>query len=77
MVAPAAGCPTPQPPTPEGQGGLTLALGKSFYSCGVFVWGGDGSGLDAILRPPQGPRAARTTAGGDLRSGDQWDASRR
>ncbi|GAQ20346.1 glycoside hydrolase family 76 [Deinococcus grandis] len=55
MAAPAAGCPTPQPPTPEGQGGLTLALGKSFYSCGAFVLGSNVSGFDAILRPPRWP----------------------
>ncbi|GHG31604.1 hypothetical protein CBQ26_19345 [Deinococcus indicus] len=51
----AAGCPTPQPPTPEGQGEPSLALGKSFYFCGVFVVGVDVSGFDAILRPPRRP----------------------
>ncbi|GGN46345.1 hypothetical protein GCM10010842_36830 [Deinococcus daejeonensis] len=51
-----------------------MALGKSFDWCGVLVLG-DGSGFDAILRPLAGPRAARTTAGGDLRLVAVWDGA--
>ncbi|BBN93506.1 hypothetical protein DEIGR_103012 [Deinococcus grandis] len=60
---------TPPPsPLPQRGRGSSVALGKGFDWCGGVVMGGDVSGLDAILRPPQGPRATRTTAGGGLRS---------
>ena len=36
-----------------------MALGKSFYWCGVVAVGGDVSGLDAILPPPRKARALR------------------
>ncbi|MFC6802212.1 HAD-IA family hydrolase [Deinococcus caeni] len=73
-VAPGGGLPHPQPPTPEGQGERRWHWARVSTFAACLCWA-----VTCLASTPSfarlvGPRAARTTAGGCLRSGEGWNA---